>query len=99
MDSDRFSGLLESAMRLRCFVLLVLLAVAPARASKYEFASLKVAVTHGDYGYRFVGRPRTKDFVLEAAVKTTAHRCRGVEGRRATDSTGSKLSSTSRCRW
>jgi hypothetical protein len=72
LDSDRLTGQFEGVMRLRCFALFLLLAVAPARASKYEFASLKVAVTHGDYGYRFVGRPRTKDFVLEAAVKTTA---------------------------
>ncbi|NQT89204.1 hypothetical protein HQ560_20710, partial [bacterium] len=64
--------LVEAAMRLRHLVLLAFLLAPSAHGSKYEFPSLKIAVTHGDYGYRFVGRPRTKDFVLEASVKTTA---------------------------
>lgn len=59
-------------MRLRLLGIVLVLSAAAGRASTCRFESLKTSVTHGDYGYRFVGRPRTKDFVLEADVATTS---------------------------
>ena len=70
--TPRLSLSAETVMRLSSLALLALFAPLSARASTHEFSKLKTAVPHGDYGYRFVGRPRTKDFVLEASVKTTA---------------------------
>ena len=51
---------------------LALVACATARASTHRFARLKPGVELGDYAYRFVGRGRVKDHIVETTVKTTA---------------------------
>jgi len=48
------------------------LAASAAQGSTYAFAKLGSGVALGDYAYRFAHRGRVKDFVLEAAAKTTA---------------------------
>jgi hypothetical protein len=48
------------------------LAAGSAWGTTYRFEALKGGVTLGEFGYRFVGRERVRECVLEATLKTTS---------------------------